>query len=645
MHRTLQARARGGLPSHERRCLSVCRRGRRDVPARRVVSARSARVRLSTGCARACRTSTSHGHICRSLRSRRRGRPHRGRARRYEDVVAAAARAGEDPWQVPALEASLDALATRRMPSLGEASRYAALARRVSGHRSSSQRSSGGNRRSQGAVRAGPRGASARRSLAEAQGDAAAAEAQRARTLVAAHAEAVASSDRSHGHRSRGSTSTAPSTGPRRASKPATRRAGPAAHHRPSDRSSAATGAPWVSLAAETAHYRRCAATSWSTSTSPAETRNRHRLAQRTAQPSSTRPGRSSPSGDRVRAGRGRSGPVRRGSRTTAGILRMVARASASPGTDDSVEIDVLGRERRAPPGSRRPSRPRPPTRDRRRSLPADDADPEERGPGSASRRRPAPWRREVRTRRRTCSGRHRARPDLPARSCPGLRAGPWRLRTTSRRPLEPRSGGRALPTNCTLAVWPESWGGDGRARGRSRACGAVGTRRASRPCATLDAQSGAQQRPPPRRPWHEASGVGEAYDRRLRRARAPSSSTAPGRPSPRRPCAPPWCARASSARCRASSPIVGPELAARRRCDLGRADRSRHPRAASTPSVALGDHEGAAHWSSSDLARGILGAPDPAIWRVELRERAASRRHRGCARRLRADAPLPRRR
>ncbi|HEY3817963.1 MAG TPA: hypothetical protein VGL81_12370 [Polyangiaceae bacterium] len=49
----------------------------------------------------------------------------------YLDAVRAAARAEGDPWQVPALEASLDALATRTMPSLGEASRDAGLAWRT----------------------------------------------------------------------------------------------------------------------------------------------------------------------------------------------------------------------------------------------------------------------------------------------------------------------------------------------------------------------------------------------------------------------------------------------------------------------------------------------------------------------------------
>jgi hypothetical protein len=49
----------------------------------------------------------------------------------YLDAVRAAARADGDPWQVPALEASLDALATRTMPSLGEAAHDAGLAWRT----------------------------------------------------------------------------------------------------------------------------------------------------------------------------------------------------------------------------------------------------------------------------------------------------------------------------------------------------------------------------------------------------------------------------------------------------------------------------------------------------------------------------------
>jgi hypothetical protein len=51
--------------------------------------------------------------------------------RAHLDVVRTAARSGGDPWQVFALEASLDALALRTMPSLADASRDASLALRT----------------------------------------------------------------------------------------------------------------------------------------------------------------------------------------------------------------------------------------------------------------------------------------------------------------------------------------------------------------------------------------------------------------------------------------------------------------------------------------------------------------------------------
>jgi len=55
-----------------------------------------------------------------------------GRAvERHLDVVRASARAGQDPWQTFALEASLDALVTRTMPLLGDAAPDAALANRT----------------------------------------------------------------------------------------------------------------------------------------------------------------------------------------------------------------------------------------------------------------------------------------------------------------------------------------------------------------------------------------------------------------------------------------------------------------------------------------------------------------------------------
>ena len=49
----------------------------------------------------------------------------------YLDAVRAAARSNGSPWQVPALEASLDALAMRTMPSLGEGAHDAGLAWRT----------------------------------------------------------------------------------------------------------------------------------------------------------------------------------------------------------------------------------------------------------------------------------------------------------------------------------------------------------------------------------------------------------------------------------------------------------------------------------------------------------------------------------
>jgi hypothetical protein len=55
----------------------------------------------------------------------------RDAVRAHLEVLRAAARADGDPWQVPALEASLDALVTRTLPSLGEGASDAALERRT----------------------------------------------------------------------------------------------------------------------------------------------------------------------------------------------------------------------------------------------------------------------------------------------------------------------------------------------------------------------------------------------------------------------------------------------------------------------------------------------------------------------------------
>jgi hypothetical protein len=97
------------------------------------------------------------------------------------EVVRAAASADGDPWQLAALQASLDALATRIMPSLGEMADDAALAQRTR---------EGGDivrellRHSREAKGVFARGLIARalRALAERRGDAAEAEAQRAAT-------------------------------------------------------------------------------------------------------------------------------------------------------------------------------------------------------------------------------------------------------------------------------------------------------------------------------------------------------------------------------------------------------------------------------------------------------------------------------
>jgi len=59
------------------------------------------------------------GAFATAFRADATGDPHAA-VQAYLQVVRAAAPADGDPWQVPALEASLDALATRSMPSLGE---------------------------------------------------------------------------------------------------------------------------------------------------------------------------------------------------------------------------------------------------------------------------------------------------------------------------------------------------------------------------------------------------------------------------------------------------------------------------------------------------------------------------------------------
>jgi hypothetical protein len=106
----------------------------------------------------------------------------------YLDVVRAAARADGDVWQISALEASLDALAMRTMPALGEAEQDAGLAWRT-GERARIERELG----RVDAVGPFARGLLARalESMAERRGDAAEAERQRRASGCAQEAAVV----------------------------------------------------------------------------------------------------------------------------------------------------------------------------------------------------------------------------------------------------------------------------------------------------------------------------------------------------------------------------------------------------------------------------------------------------------------------
>jgi len=106
----------------------------------------------------------------------------------YLDAVRAAALADGDPWQVPALEASLDALATRTMPSLGEAAHDAGLAWRTGEGATLAEelaRVSAAGPFARGLV------ARALLSVAQRQGDAAEAEKQRAASGCAREAVVI----------------------------------------------------------------------------------------------------------------------------------------------------------------------------------------------------------------------------------------------------------------------------------------------------------------------------------------------------------------------------------------------------------------------------------------------------------------------
>jgi hypothetical protein len=108
------------------------------------------------------------------------GEPHDAVAA-YLEVVRAAASADRDPWQIAALEASLDALATRTMPSLGEMAGDAALAARTREGGEIVRELSRDAHDAQGVFAKGLI-ARALRALAERRGDAGEAEVQRVAT-------------------------------------------------------------------------------------------------------------------------------------------------------------------------------------------------------------------------------------------------------------------------------------------------------------------------------------------------------------------------------------------------------------------------------------------------------------------------------
>ena len=102
-----------------------CRRaaGRVRSGSRRVRRARRREVRAG-------RTARCRTQFAEAFRVDATGDPHAA-VGAYLALVRDAAQSGDDPWQVAALEASLDALDARAMPSLGDAAADAALAYRT----------------------------------------------------------------------------------------------------------------------------------------------------------------------------------------------------------------------------------------------------------------------------------------------------------------------------------------------------------------------------------------------------------------------------------------------------------------------------------------------------------------------------------
>jgi hypothetical protein len=512
--------------------------------------------------------------------------------RRYEDLVVAAARADEDPWQVAALEASLDALATRRMPGLGEASRFAALARRTSGVDLDAALAPA-SRDARGPF---ARGLIARtlESLAETRGDAATAEGERARSGCAREAVVI------------GPVAWAPVTG--------VDVGGQGPLERPEARLEAgyAAGDALGSIAHPTVVGGRGCSLPLVVETPRvgvryvvvdvdvprAETvgialRAHGAAVLYAAGTPVVRRAFELGEGDAARFGR---------VPTTAGILRLVVRVGVAK-DDDSIEIDAFGddgaplRIRAPEQGSSANARTTPAIAT---VTPAPDNEDEALLAATSAMASGSPH--EAEDLLWAAANRPDVRPDLALAY--GRAVEIAHDLSAATRAERARSAYER-----TLAAWPESWEAmvahavlAGVRRGRDEA-GIEALR-------DLDAQRAAAKSPSP--PWHDAwvgaydaltSARSELFDRA--RAALELAARSPG-------------ALAAAAE-EAAAPLVGPDLAARE-CDLARP--TDHDTLACFDALReAGDHAGAAR--ELDRVRAVLGATDRYL-SLALRELAA---------------------
>ena len=512
-------------------------------------------------------------------------------ARRYEDVVAAAARAGEDPWQVPALEASLDALATRRMPSLGEASRYAALARRASGIDLESALAPAVSEAKGPFARALV--ARALEGLAASRGEAAAAEAQRARSGCAREAVVI------------GPVAWAPVTGvdvDGPLDRPEARieagyAAGDALHTIAHPTVVGGHGCA-LPLAAESTHVGvRYVVVD--VDVPRAQTVG---IVLRAHGAAVVHAGGSLVLRRAYELGEGDAAQFGRVA-TTAGILRVVTRVGVAK-DDDSIEIDVLG-EDGAPLRIRAPEQASS-ANARSTPIPAlaiPAAKTEDQALLAATGAMASGSPHEAENLLWAVSGRPDLRPDLALAYGRAVEIAHDLSAAT-------RAERARAAYERTLAVWPDSWEAmvahavlAGVRRGRDEA-GIEALR-------DLDIQRGAAKAPAT--PWHDAwvgaydaltSARSQLFDRA--RTALAAAMHSPG--------------ALTTAAQEAAHPSLGRELATRT-CDL--AEPTDHDTLACFDALrGAGDHEGAAQ--ELERLRAALGAPDRYL-AVELRERAAS--------------------